>query len=111
MGTIEAGAVFTHSFDIRGLLLGSHQLVAGLDSDQVEMVSGEAEITVDEGEEEEPPVQPEEVEVVSVDRNLTTNHRVSHHLNCYCLFLISTATASFSSQLLLPPDRLTLTDI
>lgn len=89
VGTIEAGAEFSFSFDIHGLLPGEQQLVAGLDSDQVEMVSGEAEVLVVEGvEETDSPWQPE-VEVLSVDLNLATNRRVSStdthtHLSGYC---------------------------
>lgn len=78
VGTIEAGAEFSFSFDLHGLLPGQQQLVAGLDSDKVEMVSGEAEVLVVEGvEETDSPLQPEEVEVLSVDLNLATNRRVS----------------------------------
>ena len=74
--------------------MGVQQLVGGLGSDQVELVSGEAEITVEEGlEEMAVPPQPEEVEVVSVDRNLSINRRVSLSL-------------SLSLSLLLPPSLL-----
>ena len=77
VGTIEAGAEFTFSFDLYGLLPGQHQLVAGLDSDKVEMVSGEAEVEVVEGlEETDAPPVPEEVQVVSVDLSLDVNRRV-----------------------------------
>ena len=94
VGTIEAGAEFSFSFDLHGLLVGVQQLVGGLGSDQVELVSGEAEITVEEGlEEMAVPPQPEEVEVVSVDRNLSINRRVSLSL-------------SLSLSLLLPPSLL-----
>lgn len=78
VGTIEAGAEFSFSFDVLGLLSGPQQLVAGLDSDQVEMVSGEAEVQVVEGlEETDSPAPTYEVQVTSVDRNLATNRRVS----------------------------------
>ena len=77
VGTIEAGAEFSFSFDLYGLLPGQHQLVAGLDSDKVEMVSGEAEVEVVEGlEETDAPIPPEEVQVVSVDLSLDVNRRV-----------------------------------
>ena len=81
VGTIEVGAEFSFSFDVAGLLPGPQQLVAGLDSDQVEMVSGEAEVEVVEGVVgTDAPAPPYEVQVVSVDRNLATNRRVSLHL-------------------------------
>ena len=81
VGTIEVGAEFSFSFDVAGLLPGPQQLVAGLDSDQVEMVSGEAEVEVVEGVVgTDAPAPPYEVQVVSVDHNLATNRRVSLHL-------------------------------
>lgn len=77
VGTIEAGAEFSFSFDVHGLLPGPQELVAGLDSNQVELVSGEAEVLVVEGvEETDAPLPPEEVQVLSVDSNLATNRRV-----------------------------------
>lgn len=83
MGTIEAGAEFSFSFDLHGLLAGRQVLVAGLDSDKVEMVSGEAEVLVVEGlEETDSPAPPDEVRVVSVERNLATNRRVSCAATC-----------------------------
>ena len=78
VGTIEAEAVFSFTFDLQGLIGGTQQLVAGLDSDQVELVSGELEVNVIE--DYEPPLStlPEdEVTVVSLDNNLLTNRRVS----------------------------------
>ena len=79
VGTIDPGAMFSFTFDLLGLVAGTQQLVAGLDSEQVELVGGEREVVVYEGEEETetPPTPPEEVSVVSVDTNLDTNRRVS----------------------------------
>ena len=44
LGTIEGGAELSYPFSVRGLSTGTHQLVAGLDSKQVELVSGETEV-------------------------------------------------------------------
>lgn len=77
VGTIEAGATFSHTFEIIGLELGKQELVAGLDSSQVELVTGETEVLVDEGAEEtDSPSVPEAVRVRSVERNVSINTRV-----------------------------------
>ena len=77
VGTIDAGATFTYTFEIVGLEVGTQELVAGLDSQQVELVAGETEIIVDEGSEEtDSPTVPEAVKVTSVDRNIDINRRV-----------------------------------
>ena len=49
VGSIAAGAEFSHSFVITGLSQGAHTLVVGLESDSVEMVTGEAEVRGCEG--------------------------------------------------------------
>jgi transglutaminase 1 len=83
VGTIDAGATFSHTFDIVGMELGKQELVAGLDSSQVELVAGVTEVVVDEGvEETDPPTLPEAVKVTSVERNISVNKRV-HHTDAY----------------------------
>ena len=79
VGSIEAGGGFAYPFSISGLVVGKQQLVGGLSSSQVELVSGEAEVIVVEGREEtDSPAVPDVIRVTSVDSNLTTNHRVGH---------------------------------
>ena len=46
VGTIGPNAEFTYTFDIVGLKLGKTELVVGLGSDQVELVTGEKEVGV-----------------------------------------------------------------
>jgi hypothetical protein len=83
VGTIDAGATFSHTFDIVGMELGKQELVAGLDSSQVELVAGVTEVVVDEGvEETDPPTLPEAVKVTSVERNISVNKRVSLYTCC-----------------------------
>ena len=76
VGSIEAGATFSYPFSISGLVVGKQKLVGGLNSSQVELVSGESEVLV--MEETESPAVPDVIRVTSVDSNLTTNHRVGH---------------------------------
>ena len=44
IGSIGPNAEVTYTFNIIGLKLGKHQLVVGLDSDKVEMVTGEKQV-------------------------------------------------------------------
>ena len=44
IGTIGPNAEFTYTFDIVGLKLGKHELVVGLGSNQVELITGEKEV-------------------------------------------------------------------
>ena len=44
IGTIGPNAEVTYTFNIVGLKLGKHELVVGLDSDKVEMVTGEKQV-------------------------------------------------------------------
>ena len=46
IGSIEGGGTFHFPVVITGLVLGKHQLVVGVDSDSVELVTGEAEVCV-----------------------------------------------------------------
>ena len=88
IGSIDAGATFSQTFAIVGLEEGRQELVASLHSSQVELVSGEAEVTVDEGSEEtDSPSVPDVVRVRSIDRNLSTNRRVSSSPLCLSVCL------------------------
>ena len=70
VGSIEAGATFSYPFSISGLVVGKQKLVGGLNSSQVELVSGEAEVLVVEGREEtESPAVPDVIRVTSVDHS------------------------------------------
>ena len=83
VGTIDAGATFSDTFDIVGMELGKQELVAGLNSSQVELVAGVTEVVVDEGTEEtDSPTLPEAVKVTSVERNISVNKRVSLYTCC-----------------------------
>ena len=44
IGSIGPEAEFTYSFTVTGLKLGSHDLVVGMESDKVELVTGQKEV-------------------------------------------------------------------
>ena len=44
IGSIGPNAEFTYSFSVVGLKLGSHDLVVGMESDKVELVTGNKQV-------------------------------------------------------------------
>ena len=44
VGTISGGAQISYSFEVVAIKLGMQELVVGLESDKVELVSAEAEV-------------------------------------------------------------------
>ena len=46
IGSIGPEAKFTYSFTVTGLKLGSHDLVVGMESDKVELVTGQKEVSM-----------------------------------------------------------------
>ena len=46
IGSIGPEAEFTYSFTVTGLKLGSHDLVVGMESDKVELVTGQKEVSI-----------------------------------------------------------------
>ena len=46
IGSIGPNAEFTYSFTVVGLKLGSHDLVVGMESDKVELVTGSKQVSI-----------------------------------------------------------------